>query len=120
KSISGMGLPFAVTLIRPRHDQFAPGEHNGTFRGNNHAFVTATRALELFWSDDGFQREVERKGEILHRRLAEIVASAGIALRLKGRGMMRGIEMTDGEVAARICARCFDEGLVIETSGADD
>ncbi len=120
KSLSGMGLPFAVTLIRPRYDQFAPGEHNGTFRGNNHAFVTATRALELFWSDDSFQREVERKSEILRRRLAEIVASAGIALRLKGRGMMRGIEMADGESAARVCARSFEDGLVIETSGADD
>jgi len=120
KSLSGLGLPFALTLIRPGFDQWAPGEHNGTFRGNNHAFVTATRALELFWSDDRFQREVERKGEILRRRMSEIVASAGIALRVKGRGMMRGIEMADGEVAARICARCFDRGLVIETSGADD
>ncbi|MCO5120078.1 MAG: diaminobutyrate--2-oxoglutarate transaminase [Burkholderiaceae bacterium] len=120
KSLSGMGLPFALTLIRPGFDQWAPGEHNGTFRGNNHAFVTATRALELFWSDDRFQREVERKGEILRRRLSEIVAGAGIALRVKGRGMMRGIEMADGEIAARICARCFERGLVIETSGASD
>ncbi|MFA7506575.1 MAG: diaminobutyrate--2-oxoglutarate transaminase, partial [Burkholderiaceae bacterium] len=120
KSLSGMGLPFALTLIRPRYDQFAPGEHNGTFRGNNHAFVTATRALELFWSDERFQRDVERKGELLRRRLSEIVAGAGIALRVKGRGMMRGIEMANGEIAARICARCFEHGLVIETSGADD
>ena len=34
--------------------------------------------------------------------------------------MMRGIEMADGEIAARICARCFERGLVIETSGASD
>ena len=42
KSLSGMGLPFALTLFRPELDQWAPGEHNGTFRGNNHAFVTAS------------------------------------------------------------------------------
>src|SRR3546814_7776963 len=45
KSLSGMGLPFALTLFRPELDVWSPGEHNGTFRGNNHAFVTATAAL---------------------------------------------------------------------------
>ena len=42
KSLSGYGLPFAVVLIKPELDVWKPGEHNGTFRGNNHAFVTAT------------------------------------------------------------------------------
>src|SRR5690606_15081487 len=45
KSLSGMGLPFALTLFSPELDQWNPGEHNGTFRGNCHAFVTATAAL---------------------------------------------------------------------------
>lgn len=47
KSLSGYGLPFAVTLIRPDLDVWSPGEHNGTFRGFNPAFVTATEALEV-------------------------------------------------------------------------
>jgi diaminobutyrate-2-oxoglutarate transaminase len=51
KSLSGMGLPLAVTLIRPDLDEWMPGEHNGTFRGNNHAFVTAAAAIEHFWKD---------------------------------------------------------------------
>ncbi|MFD9804847.1 aspartate aminotransferase family protein, partial [Streptomyces sp. NPDC059071] len=41
KSISGYGLPMALVLMRRELDQWAPGEHNGTFRGNNAAFVTA-------------------------------------------------------------------------------
>ncbi len=48
KSISGFGLPFAVVLLREKLDEWEPGEHNGTFRGNNHAFVTAAAALEEF------------------------------------------------------------------------
>ena len=40
KSISGYGLPLALTLIRPDLDIWKPGEHNGTFRGFNPAFVT--------------------------------------------------------------------------------
>src|SRR5690606_35796199 len=58
KSLSGMGLPFALTLFKPNLDIWAPGEHNGTFRGNNHAFITATATLKHFWSNDQFQTEV--------------------------------------------------------------
>jgi diaminobutyrate-2-oxoglutarate transaminase len=52
KSISGFGLPMALVLVRPEHDVFGPAEHNGTFRGNTHAFVTARVAIEKFWADD--------------------------------------------------------------------
>ncbi|NMU25312.1 aminotransferase class III-fold pyridoxal phosphate-dependent enzyme, partial [Vibrio parahaemolyticus] len=47
KSIGGYGLPMAVVLLKPELDQWKPGEHNGTFRGNNHAFITAAKALEI-------------------------------------------------------------------------
>jgi len=42
KSLSGFGLPLAIVLMKEDLDQWKAGEHNGTFRGNNHAFVTAT------------------------------------------------------------------------------
>ena len=38
-------------LFKPELDIWEPGEHNGTFRGNNPAFVTATAALETYWAD---------------------------------------------------------------------
>ena len=118
KSLSGMGLPFALTLFRPEFDQFSPGEHNGTFRGNNHAFVTATAALRHFWSDDSFQSDVRRRGDLLEGRLARIAAEHGFELR--GRGMMRGVSTGSGDLAGAITAACFDAGLIIETSGAHD
>lgn len=119
KSFSGMGLPFAALLIKPEHDIWKPAEHNGTFRGNTHAFVTARVALEKFWSDDAFAKDVQRKGQLLEDRLTAIAASIPGA-RLKGRGMMRGIDVGDGDLAATICATCFENGLIIETSGAHD
>jgi diaminobutyrate-2-oxoglutarate transaminase len=120
KSLSGFGLPFSLTLIRPEIDQWDPGEHNGTFRGNNHAFVTATQALELFWSDDSFEERVNRKAVRLRTALKQIAARAEFAIRVQGRGMMSGIEMTTGEIAAEVCAECFRKGLIIETSGGED
>lgn len=46
KSIGGAGLPFALTLFKPELDIWAPGEHNGTFRGNQLAIVAAKAGLE--------------------------------------------------------------------------
>ena len=118
KSLSGFGLPFAVVLLRRELDQWEPGEHNGTFRGNNHAFVTAAAALEHFWTTDEFANSVKAKGAIIRERMQKIVRRHGPdSLFVKGRGMMIGISCPDGDTAAAICAEAFENGLVIETSG---
>ncbi|WP_010324283.1 diaminobutyrate--2-oxoglutarate transaminase [Marinobacterium stanieri] len=121
KSLSGYGLPFAVTIFRSELDQWSPGEHNGTFRGNNHAFVTAAAAFKHFWSDDTFEKEVRRKAEKLRTGLQAIIKSHGAnTLKLKGRGLMSGIECPDGDLAGAVIKDAFSQGLVIETSGAHD
>ncbi|WP_417615312.1 diaminobutyrate--2-oxoglutarate transaminase [Oceanisphaera sp.] len=121
KSLSGMGLPFALVLIRPDLDQWSPGEHNGTFRGNNHAFVTARKALETFWQDDTFAAEVRAKGELLTQRMQAMVDRFPKLLnKVKGRGMMQGIACYDGDIADAITSKCFERGLIIETAGPND
>lgn len=120
KSLSGYGLPCAVVLLRPQYDQWKPGEHNGTFRGNNHAFVTATAALQEYWRDNDFANEVRSKAQHLTTRLRAIAEAGGVAqFKLKGRGLMQGLQCRDGKQAAQITAKAFERGLVIETSGSD-
>ena len=118
KSLSGMGLPFALTLFRPELDIWSPGEHNGTFRGNNHAFVTAAATLRHFWTNPEFVEGVRQRSDLLEHRLARIAARHGLSTR--GRGMMRGIDMGSGENASAVTTACFDRGLIIETSGPHD
>ncbi|MFS1523165.1 diaminobutyrate--2-oxoglutarate transaminase [Microbulbifer sp. 2304DJ12-6] len=121
KSLGGYGLPFAVVLFKPELDQWKPGEHNGTFRGNNFAFVTAKAALDHYWSDDTFSNEIKRKGEYISQRLSAIVAKYGEGqFTTRGRGMFQGINCVNGEIAGKITRRAFQLGLIIETSGADD
>ncbi|MCZ7676540.1 MAG: diaminobutyrate--2-oxoglutarate transaminase [Roseovarius sp.] len=119
KSISGFGLPMALAPVRPEYDIFGPAEHNGTFRGNTHAFVTARVAIEKFWADSRFQQEIAAKSVILTTALGEM-AEMVPGSRLKGRGMMQGVDVGSGELAAAICARAYQQGLIIETSGPDD
>ncbi|MEF2553193.1 diaminobutyrate--2-oxoglutarate transaminase [Aurantimonas sp. A2-1-M11] len=118
KSLSGFGLPLSMVLVKPEYDVFTPAEHNGTFRGNNHAFVTARAALEKYWADDSFAKEIRRKADVLNERLSGIAESYGF--RVKGRGMMRGIDTGSGDKAAAICAAAFERGLIIETAGSSD
>lgn len=121
KSLGGYGLPFAVVLFRPELDQWKPGEHNGTFRGNNFAFVTARAAIEHYWSDDVFANEIQRKGDYIAQRLDAIVDHYGEGnFTTRGRGMFRGINCVNGELAGNITRAAFRNGLMIETSGADD
>lgn len=119
KSLSGFGLPMAVLLIRPEHDRWLPGEHNGTFRGNNPAFVTARVAVEKFWTSTAFVDDVRRRSEDIRSRLAELSASLP-GTRLKGRGMMVGVDVGSGALATRICRRAFEHGLIVETAGPWD
>lgn len=120
KSLSGLGLPFAITLFRRELDVWRPGEHNGTFRGNNHAFVTAAAALDHFWSDDAFAREVRRKAQYMEGRLSQIAASAPRESIVKGRGLMQGLAFTDPRHAAAVSREAFRRGMIIETSGPND
>ncbi len=119
KSISGYGLPMALTLIKPEHDVWGPGEHNGTFRGHNPAFVTATAALNEFWTDDALERSTLAKGERVHEVFSEIAAGTP-GLTPKGRGLARGLQFEQPELAAKACAAAFERGLLMETSGPSD
>lgn len=118
KSLSGYGLPFSVVLLDPVLDRWLPGEHNGTFRGNNHAFVTAAAALEYYWCNDKFEHEIKSKAEVVTRYFKALVSSySPQAVRVKGRGLMQGVECINGAVAEAVCRHAFDHGLIIETAG---
>ena len=121
KSLSGYGLPFAMVLFKPEHDIWKPGEHNGTFRGNNLAFITAEAAIKHYWSDDLFSKEVKRKGKYMYDRINKIIDQYGEGnFSSRGRGMFQGINCVSGDLASKITKLAFKNGLMIETSGADD
>ena len=121
KSLGGYGLPFAVVLFKPELDHWKPGEHNGTFRGNNFAFVTAKAAIDCYWSDENFTKEIKRKGRYMSERLNAIAEKYGEGnFTTRGRGMFQGLNCVNGELAGAIAHNAFKNSLIIETSGADD
>jgi diaminobutyrate-2-oxoglutarate transaminase len=121
KSIGGIGIPMALVLIRAEHDQWAPGEHNGTFRGNNLAFIAARAALERYWQDSELENAVRRKGEFIATRLERIASHLPVPAQTRGRGMLRGLAcQIRPEFAEAMSLGAFRQAMIIETCGVRD
>jgi diaminobutyrate-2-oxoglutarate transaminase len=119
KSISGYGLPMALTIFRRDLDSWDPGEHNGTFRGHNPAFVTAARALDYYWKDDALARAVARKATTVESLLDRVVSRyASFGASRRGRGLAQGLLLEPEGMAEEVAAEAFERGLLMETSGA--
>ncbi|MGC2694683.1 MAG: diaminobutyrate--2-oxoglutarate transaminase [Candidatus Angelobacter sp.] len=120
KSISGYGLPMSLVLIRPEIDIWRPGEHTGTFRGNNLAFITATEALN-YWQDASFSARIREKSThavaLLRRMIREQLE---VQAYVRGRGLIQGVVFAEAELAEKVSKAAFDRGLIIETCGPKD
>ncbi len=120
KSLSGYGLPFSLVLMKPELDIWKPGEHNGTFRGNNVAFVTATAAIDQYWSDNTFSQEVIEKGRFVQELILDSFDNdIAEIVELRGKGLIIALDCRKGELSSKIAKRCFEKNLIIETSGAE-
>ena len=123
KSIGGIGLPMSLLLMKPELDIWGPAEHNGTFRGNQLAFVAADAALDVFEKEDiaGHVKEIEK---FLVNYVKENILPIDSRIEYRGRGLIYGIDFTaldpSGALAGRISKKCFEKGLIIERSGRND
>jgi diaminobutyrate-2-oxoglutarate transaminase len=120
KAIGGMGLPMSIVLFRPDLDVLTPGQHNGTFRGHNLAFVAAKAAIDL-WADPAFERKVQDTAAVVRERLERIVgAFPEHGAHVRGRGLMIAIGWSDASIAGAVSKAAFERGVIVETCGADD
>jgi diaminobutyrate-2-oxoglutarate transaminase len=116
----GGGLPMSLLLMRRECDTWKPGEHTGTFRGNNLAFVAARVLLE-YWRDNQLSLQIQEHAKFIEQTLKQIQSQfSSTCSDVRGRGMIWGIEFLNAEMASLVCRKAFEKGLLIETSGARD
>jgi diaminobutyrate-2-oxoglutarate transaminase len=121
KSISASGLPMSLLLIKPEYDIWKPGQHSGTFRGNNLAFVSAAKAITEFWTNDKLSLEVRRKEKIIDEQLNKIAKMYPEKIAaVRGRGMFYGLAFKEYEDAKKVANISFSNHLIIETCGSQD
>ena len=119
KAIGG-GLPMAILLFRSDLDQWKPGEHTGTFRGNNLAFVAAYETLH-YWDNMDLSNAIKYKSDIMREKITAIAEKyPQLNAEVRGRGMIFGLEIPERGFCSEVSERCFENGLIIELAGADD
>lgn len=116
KGIGGLGTPMAMNLVLPELDeQWSPGEHTGTFRGQNLSFVAGKVAVEYFANSE-LMDEVKTKTELMQSKLQALL-DGDASLQLRGKGMIMGLDVGSGERAAAIVQACFANGLIVASCG---
>lgn len=119
KSISGYGLPMSLLLMNPKLDVWKPGEHNGTFRGNQLAFIASVASLKLREKLD-LDNSVSTKANYIKNFLEARVCTIDSRVEIRGIGLIWGIDLIkieDSNLSSNIIKECFNRGLIIEKAG---
>ena len=121
KSIGGYGFPLFLVLIRPDIDVWDPGEHNGTFRGNQLGFVAGAAALE-YREKANLQEHVRKRGACVEQHLNSEIQPLHDGISIRGRGLIWGVDLRNTGMpglADCVLRECFENRLVLETAGHD-
>ena len=118
KSIGGCGMPLSLVLFKPELDIWQPGQHTGTFRGNQLSLIAGKAGLEQMAATDLLQ-QVRHKGEIVNKFLAEEICSLDSRITHRGIGLIWGLDFSafNADMTKPLIAACFRNGLILERVG---
>lgn len=121
KSIGGCGIPLALVLFKPELDIWEPGQHSGTFRGNQLALIAGKAGLEMY-CENNLDVEVQRKSKIVEQFLRENIASLDSRIKYRGLGLIWGLDFSEFEkdMTKPLIAACFKSGLIVERVGRNN
>lgn len=121
KSVSGFGLPMSLLLMKRELDIFQPAEHNGTFRGNQLAFVGGTAAIH-FYNETGLERKVQFHSKQIETFLKDEILPLDKRLSIRGIGMIWGIDFyrIAPSLAMTAVHKAFQNKLIVEVAGRND
>ncbi len=131
KAIGG-GMPMSLLVINKQHDTWKPGEHTGTFRGNQLAMVSGAKALEIIQRDN-LVEHANIAGQYLRFGLEGIQKRVNCIAEVRGKGLMLGVEIkspngklnkfgepaSDGQLTLAIQRAALERGLMVEKGGRD-
>ena len=105
--------------MKPELDCWKPGEHTGTFRGNNLAFIAATETFRSYWKTNALSESLHQKNHVLVKGLEHILRQhASLDGRIRGKGFIYGVDIARPATAQAIADEAFRRGLILERCGA--
>ena len=121
KSIGGCGMPLSMLLMKPELDIWEPGQHTGTFRGNQLSLIAGKAGLEIF-VEQKLDAEVRRKSALVEKFMKEEIASIDSRIQYRGIGLIWGVDFSkfDKDITKLLIPACFKNGLIIERVGRNN
>ena len=120
KSIGGLGMPLAIVLIKDELDDWKPGEHNGTFRGNQLSFIAGAASFD-YLLENNVEAETRRKGEIVRNFVEKEILPLDSRLEFRGIGLICGIDFgkINSALSETVVEKCFEHKLICECAGRE-
>ncbi len=121
KGIGG-GFPMALIAFKQEMNCWKPGDHIGTFRGQQYA-MTAGRALLETIRDENLVDNAKTQGDYMLRRLNQIKDQyPDIVGEVRGKGLYIGVEMNKnlpdpGNLCLNIKHSMLNKNIVMERGG---
>ena len=114
----GSGVPvgaFAMTK-EVADNSLVPGDHGTTYGGNPLCCAAVSKTIEIFEKEHMLDH-VNEIAPYLTQKLQEIVDTCDAAVKVKGRGLIQGLQIT--KPIAEVTAKALEEGLLIIGAGTD-
>ncbi len=115
KSLAG-GFPMGACLAKGEvATAFAPGDHASTF-GGNHLACAAALATITIMEQEYLVAHARAMGALLWERFSALARTNPRLDHVRGRGLLLGLQLTDGSARA-LQAACLERGLLVNTIG---
>ena len=114
----GSGVPvgaFAMTK-EVADNSLVPGDHGTTYGGNPLCCAAVSKTIEIFEKEHMLDH-VNEIAPYLTQKLQEIVDTCDAAVKVKGRGLIQGLQIT--KPIGEVTAKALEEGLLIIGAGTD-
>lgn len=108
----GNGVPvgaFAMTK-EVAENSLKPGDHGATYGGNPLVCAAVSKTIEIFKKENIIEH-VNEVGPYLAQKLQEIVDTCNCAVKVKGKGLIQGIQIT--KPTGEVTMKALEEGLLI-------
>ena len=107
----GGGVPIGCVLAKEHAAVFEPGDHGSTFGGNPLATAAGAHVMRRL-TEGGVLDNARARGEQLRQRLAGLEDRYPAVTGVRGKGLLRGLELR-AEIAAEIVTAALRRGLLV-------
>lgn len=108
KALSGGTVPIGATIAREEVMDWEPDSHASTFGGNLLGCAAGLAGLELM-ERENLVEGADKKGKFIEKRLKEMEEKFEIVGDVRGKGLMRGIEIVEDSETKEFAEEKRDE-----------